>query len=463
MRQFASQRVFFEPSAEFGKPEASFPDPHQLLLLAIERAIAPPVVHMRSILQPMRVIVVQPDSFNANVGAPQDFASQTLLPLPQATDSFPFADSELRQRVVQGEILSDENGQLYEKRGHRIRQIHQLASGPSGELIELAPVGQGRLRLLGAPVGPKIVGRQKTTTAPAEHEQPAASASTFIPVTSSSEKTAVPTHRKLFADPGQWRVVWWGEFKEILAKQLAHPERLRDSYRLPCYVQVFETERAVAIEELAAAYALENERQTPLYFFTSEIAATLDLVSLLPPLSAQPRNQEREPHRLLPHDRVFRLLVANDPTVDVASLQRSPETTEPKTPRTAEAKTETTGPASRVILKQEIPKRFRNEWEFKISRDEALYDMNAKPSPGKLLRRFFRRFRVFKLRNEARKWQALLAGRDLDEQLWDVRPPGELLGHAFVRDWLVRTLLRGGYDSQKMTSEWEIFWRRKQV
>jgi hypothetical protein len=446
MRQFTSQRVFFEPSREFGRSEAGFPDPHQLLQLAMERALAPPLIHMRSMLQPMRVIVVQPDSVDANVGANQDFGSQTLLPLPQATDSFPYAESEFRQRVVQGEILSDENGQLYEKLGDRIRQIHQLASGPSGELIELAPAGQVRLHLLGAPAGPRIVGRHKTTNAPAEHEQVGAFASTFIPLTSSPEKPAVPTHRKLFADPGQWRVVWWGEFKEILAKQLAHPERLRDSYRLPCYVQVFETERAVTIDELAAAYALENERQTPLYFLTDEIATKLDLISLLPPLVGQPGNEQRAPRSLLPHDRVFRLLVANDPTVDVANL------------KTPESKT-----APNAMLKLEIPARFIKEWEFKISREEALYDMNARPTISGLVGRFFHRFRVFKLRNEFRKWQALLAGRDLDEQLWGVRPPGDMLGHTFVRDWLVRTLMRGGYDSQKMTSEWEVFWRRKQV
>jgi hypothetical protein len=298
---------------------------------------------------------------------------------------------------------------------------------------------------------------------PAEPEQAGASASTFVPLTSAPGKPALPTHRKLFADPGQWRVIWWGEFKEILAQQLAHPERLRDSYRLPCYVQVFETERAVTIEELAAAYALENERQTPLYFLTGEIAAKLDLVSLLPSLSPQPRNQERGPHMLLPHDRVFRLLVANDPTVDVANLQRSPETAGSKTAQATEAKAQSEVSAPTTILKQEIPKRFQNEWEFKISREEAIYDMNARLTIGGLVRRFFRRFRVFKLRNELRKWQTLLAPRDLDEQLWGVPPPQDMLGHALVRDWLARTLTHGGYDWSKMTSEWEIFWRRKQA
>lgn len=457
MRQFASQKVFFEPGREFGFGSAPGVDPNQLLLLAIERALAPPIVHMRSTFQPMRVIVVHPDSIPVNDAA-DGFESHTLLPLAHATETHHYADSEFHQRVVQGEILSDENGVLYEKLGRRIRQIHQLASGPSGELIELVP---SRLRLLGASAGPKIVRHQEVTGASAGPEQPgdasSASQPAFIPLTSSSVKTATPTHRKLFADPGQWRVVWWGEFKEILAAQLAHPERLRDSYRLPCYVQVFETERAVTIEELAAAYALDNERQTPLYFLTNDIAAKLDLVSLLPPVPAQVSKEPRAPRTLLPHDCVFRLLAANDPTVDVASLKRK---TEKPASKTAEEKVET---AHNPILKQEIPRQFMKEWEFKIGREEALYDMNAKPSLGTLVLRLFRRLRIIKLRNEFRKWQALLAGKDADEQLWGVRPPEEMLADAFVSEWVTKTLTLGGYNSQKMTSEWEIFWRRKQM
>jgi hypothetical protein len=465
MRQFANQRAFFQPPGEFGRPEAGFPNAQQLLMLAIERAMAPPVFHLRTTLQPMRVIVIQPDSPDSIVqhnGASENFGAHALLPLSQATESLTYPEAEFRQRVVQGEILSDEQGNLYEKLGHGIRPIHQLASGPAGELIEVAPVGQARLRLLGAPAGPRIVGRQPRTNVSPEHEAnrsagKAPSTSAFIPLGPTPEKTATPTHRKLFADPGQWRVVWWGEFKEILAQQLAHPERLRDSYRLPCYVQVFETERAVSLQELAAAYALESGRQTPLYFLTDEIATKLDLGSLLPPLAVRPVNEERTSRSLLPHDRVFRLLAANDPTVDVATLKRSSEPPESKTVSKAEV-----AAAPKAALKQEIPSRFVKDWEFKISREEALYDMNATATPGNLVRSFFRRFRIFKLRSELRKWQALLAGKDLDEQLWGVRPPREL-AQALVREWLEGTLVRGGYDSQKMSSEWEIFWRRKQV
>jgi len=59
------------------------------------------------------------------------------------------------------------------------------------------------------------------------------------------------------------------------------------------------------------------------------------------------------------------------------------------------------------------------------------------------------------------KWQTLLAGRNGDDQLWAVRPPAGMLAHPFVSAWANRALELAGYDSQKMFSEWQIFWRRK--
>jgi len=68
---------------------------------------------------------------------------------------------------------------------------------------------------------------------------------------------------------------------------------------------------------------------------------------------------------------------------------------------------------------------------------------------------------VLKVRNEFRKWRALLAGKSTDEQLWAVHPPAGTLGDSAVREWAQQTLERGGYDAQKMIGEWEIFWRRR--
>src|SRR5215217_1284082 len=295
MRQFAAQRTFLEPSGELGfhaAPEGV--DMNQLLMLAMARAFAPPLIHRRSVLQPMQIVVFARDS-----SAPVNAASQTPPGLPQ----------------------------------------------PSPRA------------LLFAPDGPNPVPQFRPT-------EPAVS------------------HRKLFADPGQWRVVWWGEFKEILARQLAHPERLRDTYRLPCYVQVIETERTVAVEELAAIYK-SDKCETPLYVLTDEIAAKLGLV--LPLRTAPPHDAPRTPNTLLPHERVFRLVAANDPTIDVVASVKNK--LPPQTPK-AEAPDIKPAPPVRTALKEAIPESFIKEWEFKISREEASYDMNAKPALGSFIRSF---------------------------------------------------------------------------
>ena len=65
------------------------------------------------------------------------------------------------------------------------------------------------------------------------------------------------------------------------------------------------------------------------------------------------------------------------------------------------------------------------------------------------------------LREAGRKWQSLLAGKSLDEQLWAVRPPRGMIARPDVRDWARQTLERAGYDPRLMLAEWEIFWRRK--
>jgi hypothetical protein len=211
---------------------------------------------------------------------------------------------------------------------------------------------------------------------------------------------------------------------------------------------VLETERTVSITELAEVYKSDNKANTPLYLLTDEIAAKLDLV--LPLRPAPPRQGRREPQTLLAHERVFRLLVANDPTIDVTMSQ---------------SKASATKSSSQAVqgssLKEVIPARFVNEWEFRFTREEVLYDMNARSGVGGLARRILRQLRIIKQGREFRKWQTLLAGRSLDEQLWSVRPPASRFADSSLQEWASRTLDLAGYDSRKMVTEWEIFWRRK--
>jgi len=470
MRQLATQRAFLRPAGEFAMDAVSENvDLSRLLLLAIERALSPPIVHRRSTLQPMRVIVVGPNLMSrSNEQDETDFGMPRILPqaLPPAVGFAHHAGRQFCYRSVRGEILSDESGELYEKLGSHIRPIHHLASGPFGELIEMVPGPQANLRLIGPATQPKIVEAATPNPPPPQGMSAASSESStkgFVSLQPSTETMNLTGHRKLFADPGQWRVLLWGQFKEILSGQLAHPERLRDTYRLPCYVQVFETERAITIEALMTTYQSQNEGQTQLYFLTDEIAAKLDLFSVLPPRTAQLPNTQRAANTLMPNDRLFRLLVANDPTVDVATakerLRSAAASTSAPSIDSKDKGPEASSPST--TLRQAIPSCYLKEWEFKISREEAAYDMNAKPTLFSAIRSFVRRLRVVKLRNEFRKWQILLAGKTPDDQLWAVRPPAGMLGHPLVREWAARTLQLAGYDSAKMISEWEVFWRRK--
>src|SRR4030095_16433384 len=104
-------------------------------------------------------------------------------------------------------------------------------------------------------------------------------------------------------------------------------------------------------------------------------------------------------------------------------------------------------PANSPVLKTTIPERYIKPWEFKLTRDEALYDMNVTAtfagwisSLSKWLKGWIRG------RGELKKWQVLLSGKSADEQLWAVRPPKRGISHSAIRDWAYKTLETAGYD-----------------
>jgi hypothetical protein len=276
----------------------------------------------------------------------------------------------------------------------------------------------------------------------------------------------------LFPEPGQWRVVRWGDFKEVLSPQLANAERLRDAHRLPCYVQVFEATAPLRLDALAANLN-GNSNPPRLQPLTHALALQLQLMPLLPPVSRTVRPAQGEPGWLFPGQRALRLQVAMDPTADPPGEARQSAdgnsahaptaSPQPPTPQAPPSPTSPNQPAanapSEPCLKTSIPEVFLKPWEFRISRDEALYDVAAADSFLKAVGRAFRR--QFGSRREWRKWQVLLSGKNLDEQLWAIRPPKDGLRHPFIREWALRTLELAGYDSRTMLNEWEIFWRRK--
>src|SRR5947207_2817440 len=255
--------------------------------------------------------------------------------------------------------------------------------------------------------------------------------------------------RTLLPEPGVWRVVRLGDFKPMLAPQMAHAERLQDSHRLPCYAQVYEAARPQHVEALAAAVVGAPEQVTQLHPLTPQIAARLELVPLL--ASPRPARRRPDPGMLMPFERVVRLQLATDPSRSVGAKEQA-----------AAEDHDTVGAASNASIRTGIPDQLIRPWEFRLSREEAVYDMHAAaprfPALTGLVRRLARRLRH---RDELGKWHALLAAKSRDEQLWAVRPPRGGYSDSAVRGWAARVLELAGYDPRTMLPEWEIFWRRK--
>lgn len=259
-------------------------------------------------------------------------------------------------------------------------------------------------------------------------------------------RTAPAVIRRLFPRPGVKRAVRFGDFKRQLSKQLAHPERLQDSHRLPCCVQLYEVSTALSLEEVARRVLGKGRDQEQLLLLTAALARHLRL----PP---PPRNASREEEHatdacrpLPPGSRFLQLHVLHDHT---QAVQPPAWPSQPSQD-------------SMVAAPRRIPERFLQPWEFRLTREEALYDMTSAARSSGLVASIGRCLRRIVRRAEFRRWRALLKG-DADEQLWGIRPPGGTLTDPVVRDWAARTLALAGYDADAMLREWELYWRRKGV
>jgi hypothetical protein len=237
------------------------------------------------------------------------------------------------------------------------------------------------------------------------------------------------TGRVYFPEPGKATVVAFGDFQSMLSPQIAHPERLRDSHRLLCFLQIYEALARQSAATLAAA------RFQPL---TTAVEAKL----ALPPAKDDAPPVEPDSQLVLPHQRFFRLRAASDPTRDGArAAARSASRHLPALPK-----------------RRSIPERYMTPWEFHTSREEVLYDMKRGRS---LLARLAGALGPWWAPGVYRKWRAMLAGKSADDQLFAVRPPEGGLSCEAVREWASYTLASAGYDPDVMLTEWEIFWRRK--
>jgi hypothetical protein len=393
---FTNRVSFFEPEVTGGFDGGLHPP---MFFVAIQRETTPPVCFGQSRLQRMRIIFVEPERAAGRGETNGEPAFELLPQLP----ALPHRRA-LQPRRVNGEILCGENDELYERIGNRIRRLRTLAAGPNGEVIDIAK-----------------------SEPPEKNEK-------------RQDETPSGGYRRLLPEPGQRRVVPFGSFKQMLAPQLVHPERLRDAHRLPCHVSIFEVTAAQPAERLASSI-LGPAAAGQLQLVTPAVVLQLQLESLL-----QPRFQTavaRTPGMLLSGDRLFHLQVMNDPTTD-----------DPEPARDLPAPS----------LKTSIPDRFTKPWEFQTSREEALYDLSCAATVlGSLGDKLRRLIHCLAFHREFRKWQVLLNGKTADEQLWSVRPPNRGLTHRFVRAWAQNALQLAGYDPRNMLTEWQIFWSRKGV
>src|SRR5262245_60015465 len=122
-------------------------EPVRVLLVAIHSGAQPAALLGPHPLKRLQVMLAAPedqiefDPLRAMARTIAGASSQVSPPLPQMN-----GDSRMRPRLVHGEILSDENGRLYEKVGRHIRPLQRLFSGARGEVLELPAETQAEQR-----------------------------------------------------------------------------------------------------------------------------------------------------------------------------------------------------------------------------------------------------------------------------------------------------------------------------
>jgi len=390
-----------------------------VFLVSLERSPALPVPD-RAPFRQLHVMVVRSGE-TAHLDVP--VALMTVLPRapsPQLTE----AEAGLFPSTLRGDILWSDGERFYEKIGRRIMPLRALAAGPRGEVFAFRTPRTRPIRSGMPPRGSEAV-------VELERDQAAPGGATR------ARTAATPVARTRC-------LVRWGDFQAMLSGQIAAPDRLRDSHRLPCCVHVYEVRRPQALTSLAAAILGESTGLDRVRVLDEEAASGLGLAGLLRGRAA-PAHARRS-GVLLEGQLVFRLEIERDPTAEAASPAAA------ATPRAAPVEAPPQG-------KKSIPESYSRPWDFLLSREEAEYDLALQSTGTGSIRSLLRRW--LKGDRDARRWRALLAGKTPDEQLWAVRPPRGGLGESELRKWAEQMLQQAGYDAGAMLREWEIYWRRK--
>ena len=426
--------VYHDPPTYRG---VSMPSPQRVFLVAVQNE--QPEAQEPASLERIHVMVTNPSE---QLQFPDPLSVLCALPDLAAWSPKAFLRGLLpaQSRAVRGEIVRNQQGQLYERRGRHLLPLHNLVSGPTGEVIEFISPASGAER---SPVWASVEGTEDVDLDEEPDIMP-------VPAPAKQKQTA---WRKLFADPGQLRLVKFSDFRALLADQLSHPERLRESHRLPCYVQVFEVVRPQSMRDLLSRLAEYNVGQ--LQVLDDAMIGKLGLPGLHPYRLANAAQLERG--WLMPGNLVCSLTIVRDPTTALDEEKISHREVQKPLPTEESARADSTG----TTLSKAIPQRYLKPWEFQLSREEAEYDANSQIPAGGWLASFLGWLRIWRKKDEFRRWQSLITARNLDDQLWAVRPPAWSVKNPIVRSWAAKTLALAGYDVSTMMREWEIYWRRK--
>lgn len=456
-------------------PTSSQPPNGRFSFIAIEEEVQTPSRHDFAGDRRLKIVRIEQEAISSAPSAPRREqrafrpspapSRRELLQPPATRREFEsqLDDKSVRLRAVD-KIMRDDAGHFYEMRGQQARRLGELVMDEAGKVFELCAAGEtkphvpaqektngkavhvardehsnGKSKLAEAPQPPRANGQADATAQPVE-------------------KTAspkLPAYQKLFADPGIRLQLEFSRIKREIASQLQHPEKLQDGDHIECYAQFYEAHHALPVARIAAAELGNAALQSQFHFLTKGKAQILGTPQLFKPT---PHSFETEiaTRQLHPGQCVYRLRPIFDPTIAPAPKPIAP-VVEPQ-----------------KELRRQIPAPYLNPLQFKYSREEVLYDMKGTwgtlPLECSGLKRwlFIYPLRLLKTllvvitgRSQMKKWRAMLAGKNFDEQLWAVTPPDGFAYHPAVRQWTEVMLSRAGYDAERMLMEWEIFWRRE--
>ena len=406
-----------------------------------------------------------PDALHSEVANVPRRSWETLPPPSNARVPEISEGDSYWARPIAGRVVSNAEGRLCEFVGRELRPLNRIVRGPQGELLELLPAPTtARAQNAGEDV---IDGELVDETAQRTPHGQGSTAPASGAAKRQMPRASGALYRNLFAEPGLPRVVEFGKFRSALAPQLAHSERLRDVHRLACHVQIYEALALQRAYEFHEAIQRVGHGNIPLQPLTEEVIAILDLSQFLARHPRPPQDAPREPGYVLPYECFYSFRVNSDPTAIATAQTRTaaptPRSVTPDVNGAASAPPDAS-PAVATSLRRDIPERFQNPWEFQFGRDEVMYDMNVGNATTGSVRTLLHKVgRWLGERGEFRKWRALLGAKNLEEQLWGVRPPRGSFSDPVVREWVRQTLEGAGYDPRVMLHEWEIFWRRKGV